>query len=275
MQGHAASAGHPNYSKGLRTGLTRAQVYLWCATLVLFPLLCGLGLWQWERAAEKAQWLSQAEQHDTAIDMARLNDLERAQLPDFQRVRLKGWYRGKAIILLDNRIRQGQVGYEVYTRFIDEQAREYLINRGWVAAPAARNLLPMILTDEHELAIQGVIYRSKGKPLLLSSSLNTETGWPMRVQSIDIGALNQTQGWSLYPDEIRLADDDQPGAFTTGWKLSMMTPEKHQAYAVQWFSLAVVLLILASLAHRKLAHRQEKTDLNQEAVPSDNSEHEL
>ena len=47
----------------------------------------------------------------------------------------------------------------------------------------------------------------------------------------------------LYPYSVRL-DADSPGALTVDWPLVNMAPEKHRAYAVQWFCMALALLLI-------------------------------
>jgi cytochrome oxidase assembly protein ShyY1 len=43
-----------------------------------------------------------------------------------------------------------------------------------------------------------------------------------------------------YPVNI---DAGEPGALAVNWQAVNVSPEKHRAYAVQWFTMALVLLV--------------------------------
>jgi surfeit locus 1 family protein len=60
---------------------------------------------------------------------------------------------------------------------------------------------------------------------------------------LDIDALAETSGATYYPYVVRL----RPGsatAFNSYWQDINIQPEKHTAYAVQWFAMALALLML-------------------------------
>ena len=58
-------------------------------------------------------------------------------------------------------------------------------------------------------------------------------------------------GRPFYAYQLRL-DRDSPGALQTGWPTVAVQPEKHTAYAVQWFTMAAVLVIMAISAMSNL-----------------------
>ena len=64
------------------------------------------------------------------------------------------------------------------------------------------------------------------------------------VQSLDITALGRVRGMDLLPYAL-VIDDGQAGGLIYDWSpRPEMGPEKHLGYAVQWFGLAVALLII-------------------------------
>ena len=69
-------------------------------------------------------------------------------------------------------------------------------------------------------------------------------GWPKVVQEFQLESLEQLLGVKLQPLLLLLEKDDEFG-FIRDWKpVYGVTPDKHRAYAVQWFTLAVVLLLI-------------------------------
>jgi cytochrome oxidase assembly protein ShyY1 len=49
-------------------------------------------------------------------------------------------------------------------------------------------------------------------------------------------------GERVYPLVIRL-EIDQLGSLPRYWPSTVMSPEKHKGYAIQWFSMALAVLI--------------------------------
>ncbi len=72
--------------------------------------------------------------------------------------------------------------------------------------------------------------------------VNAET-WPQVVQKIDITAWSDTLDLPLRPYTVRLTQEST-GALLANWQTINMLPEKHKAYAVQWFSMAAALVLM-------------------------------
>ena len=68
--------------------------------------------------------------------------------------------------------------------------------------------------------------------------------WPAMVQVVDSQVLSAKLNYELYDFQIEL-DADQKEGFQRLWKITtIISPEKHIAYAVQWFGLALTLTAL-------------------------------
>jgi cytochrome oxidase assembly protein ShyY1 len=64
-------------------------------------------------------------------------------------------------------------------------------------------------------------------------------------------------GQAFFSYQLRL-DQDSPGALQTGWATVSVQPAKHTGYAVQWFVMALVLLIMTVVANSNLADRSKR-----------------
>ncbi len=227
-------------------------------TLFFMPVLISFGFWQLDREQEKTALQTNYEMRLQAPEVElELVDIE-TESPAFLKVKATGSYDTQRSFLLDNRIREGSAGFEVITPFRTDEDELILINRGWVAQGSSRDNLPAIPTVEGNLEIRGSIYVPVGEQFMLGSEEATEQ-WPRLVQRIDMPAFaNSLTEPDIFPYTVRLADDS-PGALTTGWQLMNMMPEKHRAYAVQWFVMAAVLLLLflyASIRHPEVGDSQ-------------------
>jgi cytochrome oxidase assembly protein ShyY1 len=159
---------------------------------------------------------------------------------DFLRVRLEGGYERGHDFLVDNRTHEGQTGYWVVSVFRSTDGRGYLVNRGWLAAPVRRETMPAVPTPEGDTRIVGLVWPDTGLPPLLAED-PWNAGWPKRVQRLErermAGGVVDT-----VPVEIRL-EAGQAGVFAPAPVDAVFRPERNQGYAVQWFGLALVLII--------------------------------
>src|SRR5690606_25428630 len=108
-----------------------------CVVLML-PLLVGLGCWQLSRAEEKRILLASQEARRHAPPM-RLDALNPANPPAFQRAHLHGRVEPAHSVLLDRRVHQGQVGGELLQPILHQTSERWvLVNRGWLPWPDRR-----------------------------------------------------------------------------------------------------------------------------------------
>ncbi|MFV8818939.1 SURF1 family protein [Haliea sp. E17] len=215
-------------------------------TLCLLPLLISLGFWQLQRAAEKQLLAGDfaRKQAQAPVSLAELGSREPGYL-SFLPVRLEGHFRPEQNFLLDNRMHGGHYGNEVLTVFELVDGTLVLVNRGWVPADPARleaTLIPALPESAVGSAITGQVYVAPGKPYVLSEDA-VGPGWPKTLQSVDMQLVAKILGAAPFPYSVRI-DADQPAALQADWQVINISPAKHRGYAFQWFSMAVVLLLL-------------------------------
>lgn len=254
---------------GRSRGSAKPLVFVWLFFLVFFPLMISLGFWQLERGEEKRVLLLEQQNQSQKVAKVYVPG-ESAQR--FEPQVLAGIYENKHL-LLDNRQHQGEVGYELLSLFRTEDSRYFLVNRGWLAAPRYRSQIPVIrppqsngFSEVPELieldsgsrhSVKGYFYWPDKDLTVLGS--DAESGMEKvgpniwRVQTLVWPLIAQRFGLEFdYPREFRLASEDELGAENIYWSYAMMKPEKHDAYAFQWFSMAFALLVLAIFASFKL-----------------------
>jgi cytochrome oxidase assembly protein ShyY1 len=206
--------------------------------LALLPLLCGLGGWQLQRAAQKRALLAQAASAAAAAPLA-VGELARLDAPAFRRVRLQGRFDAAHSLLLDNRLRGGRPGVELLQPFLDRPSgRWLLVNRGWLPWPDRRTP-PAFATPAGELSLLASVYRAPGTAFLLGRAAPS-ADWPRLVVAADAAALWRELARTGLNVELRLAPG--PASYVGDWPLASVGPERHLGYAVQWFALATTLL---------------------------------
>jgi surfeit locus 1 family protein len=213
-------------------------------TALLLPLLLMLGSWQLDREAEKIQLQAL---HETRTASAPVPvDVLNWQGGDiaYQPVTMTGHFDNERYLLLDNRIQEGRVGYEVMMPFTTSSGQSLIVNRGWVAQGVTREQLPAVMPVQESVTISGSVYVPISEPFLLSDVQEAQTNdWPRVVQKIDVNAWSKLLQTSLLPHTVRISQNS-PGALTAQWPTVNMEPEKHRGYAVQWFSMAAALLLM-------------------------------
>lgn len=208
--------------------------------LLLLPLLVFLGFWQLSRAEQKRVLLTNYAERQVAAPVT-VGQLLTLDAPAFRRVQLRGHFDGQHSLLLDNRVRNGEVGVELLQPFQDQASGQWLLlNRGWLPWPSRRTP-PQFSTPEQILDLQAWVYESPGAPFQLHADPQGAP-WPRLVTALMPDKLWAELGREGFADELRIAPG--PAAYVADWPLvsTGMGPEKHTAYAVQWFAMALALL---------------------------------
>lgn len=228
--------------------------------LLFFPLLISLGNWQLHRAQEKQQLqqLYQQRQMSPPQSIALLSNSEQMR---YQPVVAEGKFLADRNILLDNKIFHGRFGYELITAFKLTASDQILwVNRGWLAADSSRQTLPRLPSPAAGLQrLTGELYIPHGEMLTLADI--EVQGWPRVVSDIDINKLQQELTLPMFPYTMRLAAEN-PAVLTRNWMLVNIEPAKHTAYAVQWFVMAAVAVLIGLLANTniwQLCQRRKQT----------------
>ncbi|MGQ0544154.1 MAG: SURF1 family protein [Betaproteobacteria bacterium] len=185
----------------------------------------ALGLWQVNRAEEKRKAEARAE-----------------------RISVRGEFLPGRTVLLDNKLRRGRAGYEVVTPLkVAASGMHVLVNRGWVAAAATRDQLPEIKTPSGEIIVEGVIREHLPRVLQAGAAQRGKVR-----QSLAVEEFAAETGLAMLPFVIEQHSRADDGLLRE-WPPAAPGPEKNEMYALQWFSLAALAVVLALvLSFRKL-----------------------
>lgn len=216
---------------------------LLCLSILFISFLASLGFWQLSRANQKKVLLTSFAERKTHIPLNAFQ-LMQTNDPRFYQVTLNGKFDNQHTLLLDNKIFQGKVGYEIYTPFKASGMKDWiLVDRGFIPMGATRNQLPNITSIHDDVTITGLInaaprYASFGK-----MTDNKEITWPLRIEYVQFSELSHLIGHHYYPYILILKPENAD--YPIEWQIVTMPPERHLGYAVQWFALALTLLILS------------------------------
>lgn len=209
----------------------------------------ALGNWQAGRAAEKRALGARLEQtlHSPPIEIGP------GSLPDdklaYKHVAARGRLIGEHTIYLDNKLRRGRPGYEVVTP-LRLDGTHVLVNRGWVAAGPSREVLPEVPALPGEIRVEGLALARLPHVL--------QVGPPSRGkvrQNLDVDSFAQETGLRLQPIVIE-QHSPAPDGLLREWPRPDTGIEKHESYALQWYSLAGLAVVLfLALSFRRAGPR--------------------
>ncbi|MBI3561024.1 MAG: SURF1 family protein [Gammaproteobacteria bacterium] len=213
------------------------------ATLLLSVLFVGLGFWQNWRGDYK-QGVVLAEQQRSMLPAIEINgaalDMNSMQ---YRQVSVTGNFDASHTLFIDNKIHQGMVGYQVVTPLQIANTNTYvMVNRGWVPLGMSRQHLPVIATPPIRLTIHGRLQLPTAGVSKLGLN-RSNPGWPALVRWLDIPSITAETGLALKPYIILQAPSDTDG-FVRDWPMLSDSPDRNYAYALQWFSFAVIVVFL-------------------------------
>jgi surfeit locus 1 family protein len=123
-------------------------------------------------------------------------------------------------------------------------SRYVLVNRGWVECARLRE----VRTPAGEVAIEGRALERLPHALEAGNAAHG----PIR-QNLDVGAYAAETGLALEPTIIEQHSEDGDGLLRE-WPRPDLGVEKHEAYALQWYSFAALAVVLAVvLSFRRVA----------------------
>jgi surfeit locus 1 family protein len=226
----------------------RHPLFLWVIALLVMALFARLGAWQLERSHEKRAMLDAASAALTArVPQPRsvVGDRSRAQAYDW--VDIEGRFADAPAVLLDNQQRNGQVGVRAYRRFDVRGGPALLVDLGWVALPPDR-AMPPVPRDTARTSLVGLLLPPPGAGLAMGAPATLADG-DLLTTAIDLQTLRgPLRAPTLAPRVLRPSPEAGFG-FQRDFDIlpNTLPPERHLGYAVQWFALALAVLVTALL----------------------------
>lgn len=221
--------------------------------LVGIGIGCTAGTWQLHRMTEKRQLeASFAAGAEAGTDAApkplqRLVPDTEAATSRYRVLELEGRYDPRHQIVLDNMSHQGQPGYQILTP-LQTAGGVVLVNRGWVPADGDRRRLPEVAVGSEPRTVRGRLEWLPRPGLVLAASAPPADGhWPRRLlfpTAAEISALIDPRGGTVVRNYQLLLDAGNRDGYLRDWQPGGLTAARHLAYAVQWFGLALTVLVI-------------------------------
>ncbi|HEX5806120.1 MAG TPA: SURF1 family protein [Macromonas sp.] len=218
------------------------------ATLLGCWATASLGQWQLGRAAQKEAHARQLLTRGQMPPLGWLDLQAQAQGSNAaalfeRRVRLSGHWLAAAPIYLDNRPLNGRAGYWVLMPFKpqDAAAPALLVVRGWAPRQAdLRGAVPVLPAESGVVLLEGQLAAAPSKLY----ELGPDSTGQVR-QNVDLAALAQEWATPLLPVAVwQTGATGLPQGWSREWPVPNADVHKHYGYAVQWFGLCALMVML-------------------------------
>lgn len=224
---------------------------LW-PTLFTVPaliVLVLLGTWQVQRLHWKQDLIDKLNSRSTATAVAPPAEGDSLEPFEFQRVRVAGVFQNDRELFLIGRALNGEPGIHILTPLQpDDGSAAILVDRGWVpfegreAASRQNGQIP------GPVAVEGIVRLQKPPGYFTPENEPGNNTWYF----VDIDGMSKTAGMHLRPGYYVVSDVvDLPGGLPKGgqWRLDLRND--HLGYALTWYGLAIALLVIYIVYHRR------------------------
>jgi len=218
--------------------------------------MLSMGKWQADKAEYKEDLRSKimARKNLPVIGIQELPATQDERL--FLPVRIDGRYDTQHTFLLDNKILDGRVGYDVYTPLKMPDGRAILINRGFLPLGATRQDLPQIETPGELLTVRGLLDKTPSRTIVLADNVNQVSSWPAVLQYIDVEEITVMLGYPVF-NMVLWLDKDENHGFTRTLPVLSLDSAKNTGYAFQWYAMALALLIIYVVVNTRKSSNEE------------------
>ncbi|QDA57546.1 SURF1 family cytochrome oxidase biogenesis protein [Thermomonas aquatica] len=243
-----------------RTGVSANRRNLalgWLLALAAIVLFASLGRWQLARMHEKQARLDAAAH---ALDKHAPQPLLLASDP--KRASAYDWAAGSGSIAgetvwLDNQMRSGRPGVRMYCVLLpDDGVQAVLVDAGWWPLDGKRDLPIFGCPLGRGVAVRGLLAPPPSSGLAHGDALAASGPQRWLATRLDLQAIARELKLStgIAPRVLRLdpaRDKGDAGVMLAPGERDLeilpntITPERHLGYAVQWFGLALTVLVAA------------------------------
>jgi cytochrome oxidase assembly protein ShyY1 len=226
--------------------IRRTAVFGWMLALLVIALFTWLGCWQLARMHEKRAMLDAAHavvQQRHALPLSAAADTPRSR--DYDWSAGNGRFAALPPVLLDNQSRDDRAGVRAYRVFLPVDAAPLLVELGWLPVPGDRNM-PAVQRPDGEIRIAGLLAPPPSAGIA-STVVQPQADGTLLTIALDLPLLRNALALPTLAPRVLKLDPAIPLGYARDLDVlpNTLPPERHLGYAVQWFGLALAVLVTA------------------------------
>jgi surfeit locus 1 family protein len=195
-----------------------------------------MGNWQRSRMHEKDALHAQFESAADAPAVPLPSGVADWSSWRFRKVQVVGRFDAPRQFMLDNRVHDGKVGFDVVAPLAMSDGRAVLVDRGFVAGGPSRAQLPSVPPPQGDVAFEGRINLPPAGYYELGEERPDS---PIR-EHLDPARIAKATGLPLLPIVIEMTTPGGDDGLLRNWPLPDTGSAKHQSYMLQWYTFATL-----------------------------------
>lgn len=223
-------------------------------TLVMMAIMAGLGCWQIQRLHWKEGLIAdmRARMQERPVDVG-LSSIPPEGVPsmDYHPATASGAFAHQKELFLNAISKQhGEGGYHVLTPLTLEDGRVLLVDRGWLPyaarpQPGSKDHQDDISRPQGPVTVNGILRVPHARAFMQPENKPEKGEWYF----YDLAAMGRAAGVSEFLPFVLEADDAlNRSGYPVGGQTRIDLPNNHLGYAITWFTLAGVLLVVYGIS---------------------------
>ena len=219
-------------------------------TAAILALACGLGFWQLQRLAWKTALLADIDRAEASPAISLPALATPADPPVFAKVRVEGHWLADRYALYGADVADTPAGPKMGARLImalqrDGGAVPVLVDRGWVPTDRAAG----IATSGGGASVEGYVRLPDRAGLFVPSDDPAQH----RFYTLDPATIGPSLGLArIAPFVLVALGPVSAGVYPVPAQRLPRPPNDHLSYAITWFSLGLVLVVIFLIYARKV-----------------------
>ena len=218
-------------------------------TLPAVLVALALGTWQVQRLEWKNGIIAERQARREAPPLAGLPERFDQAQHEFRKVRVTGRFLHDKEIYLAARSYRGNAGYHVITPLAVFPGH-VLVDRGWIPLDRKSPETRKTGNVEGEVTVEGYLRAETGPGWFTPKNEPEKNFWFF----VDIAAMAKAHGiGKVERFYIETGPAENPGGFPIGGITRFEIPNDHLQYAITWYAMALIGIVIYLLYHRRRA----------------------
>ena len=216
------------------------NLILFSSIALVIVFLCTLGFWQIERNEWKQNLINEKNTNAylEPLNSATIDSIDK-NLLDYRRINVEGRWDFSYPFYLGNKVRKNNLGEEIIIPFmLADNSGAILTNRGWYPVSERQKIIRH-LKENSSGTLEGLIRVTEYTGKKTSNGVCTA----FDREAIGKELPYDIKEWVVFEGSEETNDKNSSIYPIQGWKVYTSTTP-HIEYALTWFGLAIVLLIV-------------------------------